>query len=272
MSSVLLRGLIALALTGFAIGSASAGFVSILNVDFNNTYPDGTSSPTTAATDANGVGFQGYSLADGPAKTFGGLDPALTSGAVTVTLGNVYGWRDRSYFLSSGGGMSGPFRDLYTDFVTFNGPNSLAPALILSGLNPDTDYTLTFQSFDAWVDAPGAFTTVFTDVTAGGATNGLTTAASFHTGVDPSGGITPGGLAGGTASFTVRSNAAGVLAFAVGDPNGTPSNYSTQVNGFELSSPVTAVPEPSSLALLGLGGGWLLVCRGRRGRGRKSPA
>jgi hypothetical protein len=261
MLAILIRGLIAVALTGFVTDAAFAGFISILNVDFNH------GSPTTTAADANGVEFSSFDVSESLSKTFSGLSPSLTSGAVTVSVSNLYdgNFRDRGYSLFGGGTLSGAYRDLYRDFVPFAGPNSLAPALTLSGLNPDTDYTLTFQSFDAFSDHPGV--TVYTDVTAGGATNGLTTTAYFTTSVDPSGSITDfGAPAGASATFTVRSNVLGQLVFAVGDPEGDLQNYNTHLNGFELSSAAAVVPEPASVALFGLGVGCLLGYRycGRR--------
>lgn len=227
--------------------AAWAGSISILNVDFNQ------GSPTTAATDATGVGFQAFDVSDSLTKTFAGLNSTFTSGAVTLTLSNLYdgNFRDRDYGLSGGGTMSGPFKDLYRDFVPFQGPNLLTVAITLSGLNANTSYLIAFQSFDVYSDHAG--TTLFTDVTAGGATNGLSATAYFLTSVDPSSSITNfGSPSGGSASLVVRSNSLGQLAFAVADPTGSAGNHVSQINGLEIATP-SAVPEPTSLLLFGIG-------------------
>lgn len=261
----LIRVLVGAVVIGALTGSASADFVSILNVDFNN------DSPTTAAVDGNGVGFQGFNISDAPVKTFTGLNSRLTSGSVSVTLSNIDGWRDRGYFIP-GGSLSGSFNDLYRDFVAFtSSSNNFVTAMTLAGLNPNTNYSVTIQSFDWEINSslppPLSADTRIRDVTPGGATNGLTTDAYFITTVDPSASITDfSNPAGASGSFTVRSNSSGTLVIALADGGG--QQGFPRINGFELAAP-QGVPEPSSLALACLGG---LLGLGARWRHRRRPA
>lgn len=229
---------------------ASAGTISILNVDLNSYYTFGNQdisqyavSPTTTATDANGLGFQPGLYPQ--YITYSGLNPIFTSGSVDVTFSGVAAVRDRGTEL-----LSGPFQDLYRDTVAF-WPD--VAALTFSGLNPNTDYRFSFQSYDIAAGPIGLYGTRVTDVTPLGATNGATADAYYSTSSDPSFSITDfSSPSGGSGTFLVRSNASGVLAFSVGQISD--DILEPRINGFELAVETSAVPEPSTLIMCLIGG------------------
>lgn len=247
LSSKGIKLFLAIAAISVGMGSSFAASVSILNVDFNTAGP---TSPTTSALDGNGVGFRSFNASDGLSKTFTGLNPSLTTGSVTVTLNGLDAWRDRGYPIIGGGSLSGAYKDLYRDFVSF--AHNGATSLTLTGLAPNTDYDFTVQSFDMNVlgfQTLNIITQVI-DTTPAGSTNGLSTNIYYATNVDPSASIVNvNGPAGASGSFNARSNAAGMLAFAFSeDTTGFP-----RINGFELSANPSQLPEPASLPLLLIG-------------------
>lgn len=172
-------------------------------------------------------------------------DNNRTFGAYTVTSSTGNG--DGSFFDRPSLGNSGAFTyaELYRDFnyvATANGTIDYT----VSGLAASTAYAVRVYAYDH--GETGTHTVNF-GPTSGSGTTGTSGAVTYVAGTAPTTNHQYSTL------LTLTTDAGGVLSFTATGPNAI---NSLRVNGFEVS----AVPEPASLALMGLGA--VLVCRRRR--------
>ncbi|MEM6257590.1 MAG: PEP-CTERM sorting domain-containing protein [Planctomycetota bacterium] len=142
----------------------------------------------------------------------------------------------------------GTFSDLYRDFH-FANPNQTV-TVSLSGLEADTSYLVTAFSYDS-----GAFngTAVQQDFLVGStvvAELDYEGDVSFGPGPDPNTDL----LTDYSVTFEITTDGSGNAVF---------TTLSDGTQGARLNGLIVDIPEPSSLALMGLGG--LLIARRRRG-------
>jgi hypothetical protein len=154
---------------------------------------------------------------------------STTAGDITAVISGEQG-----FFVFAGGGTNAA---LFDDFVFKNG-GTITLELSGAGISANTDYDMTFW---AYYGAQPRDTTI-----AGSA--GTTGTSLGPIAFDNP----PTSLSDNDASGTFTSNGSGVLTFAVSGTNSRPA-----LNGFTI----TAVPEPSTTALLGLGGLALILRR-----------
>ncbi|HEY8966849.1 MAG TPA: hypothetical protein VIM58_10420 [Candidatus Methylacidiphilales bacterium] len=242
--------MLALILGGFA-APASHG-APLLSVDFG-----ATTNPTLS-------GFQTFSIATGNVagpvtQSFTGIDTSLTSGTLSFTLAagttltgtSTLTARDRGTIASTGTFTYGP---IYEDFINPSSGTTLTMGI--SGLNANTQYTLTLYAYDN----SNTKTLTFADYTSGTAgasgTIAFTAATSFTS-------TTPNDIYALT--LTLTSDASGNLVIRDTASSGTPV-----IDGLVISA--VAVPEPTTVTLLFLSAtvGLALGARSRLGLKRAS--
>jgi len=208
-------------------GVASA---QILSVDF-----------TGAA--YGGVTQAGFDSIVGTLSSVSSESPATgTFGAYTVTAtpssadqGGIYNRGG----VTNGGGLT--YANLYNSFVFDNSTGPLT--LTIAGVTANTTYALTLFAYDSGI-AAGAET-----FTAAGATSGGPGTVDFV------GASTPTTNLQYSTTIDVSSTSTTLTIEETGAAN------TIRLNGFELSA--VAAPEPSSVALIGLGALVLLINRRR---------
>ena len=169
-----------------------------------------------------------------------GVVHSTTAGDITVSFTGQQGTFDR-------GASGGVNNDLYRDFIFENNTGN-SPDITLTltgpGVAASTDYILTFYAYDSG-DA-----TRRTGIAGISGTTGTTLGPVISQGTG-----VPDTLDEYAVTGTFTSDGAGTLTFGIdGLPGG---GERTGINGFQLE----AVPEPSTTALLGLGGLALILRR-----------
>lgn len=204
-------------------------------------------SPTNISGDTN-VSTSGTLVAafnmNGPAATVNGVTFAswtFTSNTTSTTLGN-FTFSESSHILAYSGlgagsppfsNLSSGYQSLLSTAISSDDNNTLT--LTMSGLTVGHQYV-----FEFWVNGSN---------TAG--TDNFRTTATAPNSVSLDDNTT--NAIGGTGQFVIGT-------FTCGDPTevisftGTDTTQAPTVNAFQLRD-ITAVPEPSTLALLGVGAG-----------------
>jgi len=164
---------------------------------------------------------------------------STVSGDVDVDVTGQQGFFDRN---SPSG--ANQIDDLYRDFIFDNSSNGFTIAISGAGISANTEYELTFYAYDSSEVRP-------TGVGAAAGTTGtsLTGFAATTT-------AGPTSLTQHSATGNFTSNGSGVLTFLV-DGTGNGGTGRSSINALEIS----VVPEPSTTALLGLGGLALILRR-----------
>ena len=160
---------------------------------------------------------------------------STASGALTVTISSQQGNFDRGVGPTKTHGTN---TDLYRDFF-FDNSNNITITLSGPAISASTDYIMTFYAYD---EAENRNTSFIATGDTTGATLGPVNAPADSD-------ITSLGQFAVTGTF--NSGASGVLTFNAAGPS------RAVINGLEIS----AVPEPSTTALLGLGGLALILRR-----------
>jgi hypothetical protein len=199
----------------------------LLSVDFSA----GGTAPGTPTTQA---GYDYFNVGVGAitadlSRTYTGLSTDLSSGSVTLTVGKGdranYTARDRDTMTGSG---TFSYYNLYRAWAN---PGTLS----LSGLDANMEYRIVLYAYDYTTSG----STKLIDRTSG--TSGATTSVTWTSGYSFNA-STPSDIF--SSSFTVTSNASGLLNFWVSTASGTtPSG--AQISGLQIY----AVPEPSVAAL-----------------------
>lgn len=228
---------------------SAAKAAPILLVDFDDRSGAGNSviSPTQS-------GFSSFVQSTNNATTpltysfgtsIGTLD--VTVGGYQTTSGTTGGFLDRAAPTNSG---SFTYSNLYRDFLFTNtGGGTLT--LAIKGVQPNTDYELTFWSSDVFADPTNVFADVITNrIAATGTTSGAAGTITFDT--------TQNATSNLQHSFTgLFRSTTDTLSFNLTDVTVTGLTADVvRLNGFQLS----AVPEPSAVAIWILAGvaaaGW----------------
>jgi hypothetical protein len=152
-----------------------------------------------------------------------------TGGDINVAISGYQG-------LVTGSNNGGTNADLFDDFYFKNG-GTMTVILSGDGISADTDYDMTFWAY---------YSVEARDTTIAGS------AGTTGTSLGPIAFVVPTSLSDNSASGTFTSDGTGTLTFAVSGSASRPA-----LNGFTI----TAVPEPSTTALLGLGGLALILRR-----------
>lgn len=232
---------------------------AILGVDFgrSDSVPAGTSSTSGNFLE---TGFKGFYISGAATytgvvgRTYSGLDPVLTSGAVTVNLqgdssgaaGNI-GGRNRGAPLDSGAFTYGDL--LYDGIIRTKLTSTQGEfTLQLLGLNPNTSYAMRIWSANSGSDIDTVYS--WFDTTAGS-----TLLGTIFNG--PGSPLTASANTDFSVFGIVTSDAAGALTFGVTSSNNSPT--SGYISGFELAT----VPEPGVPLLAALAAGRALVRRRR---------
>lgn len=170
-------------------------------------------------------------------QSSGSVTHSTTAGDITVATSGQQGFFNRANPSDD---------DFYRDFVFDNNSNGFTITLSGAGIAASTDYILTFYGYDSGEVRD-------TTVTAISGTTGPQL-SSFAETKDA-----PASLETHALTATYTSNTSGQLVFQVdGSVAGPGVDGRSAINGLVLD----AVPEPGSLALLGLGG--LLIGARRR--------
>jgi hypothetical protein len=225
------RGKSASLMYAFLVCASHTGSAVILLVDFNDDSPPAlTQSGFSAFAPTGSPGTRPYST------TIGNLDVTI-SGHDVVSTGGFF---DRGSPANSG---AFTFSDLYRDFAFHNNGGTITVGI--AGIQPNTPYQLNVWSSDRFDG--GAFANTITNTVAtGGATTGTGGTITFNRTVDATSDLHH--------SFTgTFQSTTSTLTFSIRATEGS----LTRLNGFAL------VPEPSSAALIGMGGCVLLLRRRR---------
>lgn len=221
---------------GSLVGGADA---AVLSVDFNEDA--GSVSPTQDGfSDAN-VGQNlstPYTL---------DLDP------YTVSIENDPAWGLPSNYTQSGSRSRDPLAaagvsDLFRDFLFANNGHNRRFGLVVSGLEPDTTYDVTFWAYDHVASWNGVYDTEQTVTVTQRGVSAVTGDIAYTAGTGQ-----PDSLDDNRVILTATTDSSGTLTF---DITGTDNAL---LNGFE----VNAIPEPGSIGLIAAGTG-LIFTRRRR--------
>lgn len=227
--------IVAASVMGLMIGSAAtSASAALLSVDFDSNYASlgGGISPTQPGFESAVVGvFESTALE----YTFGDY-VVSTQDTVADADANFTqsGARDRT--------VSDPtVSPFYRDFVFANASNGNRFGLLIEGLDASTAYAVDFWAYDANSSRT---------VTISQVGNPLVTGAIAYVGS-----VQPDDLSDYMTTLTATSDASGALFFEVSSATGD-----ALLNGFQIN----AVPEPSSMALAGLGAALIMVGRRRQ--------
>jgi len=201
----------------YTASALTASAQILLNVDFAGTVTADSFQDFNAAITGSGA-------TQAATQSFVPTTSGFTTNSITVTLGvggsNAGGMttRNRGNTLFPSGTMTGAFSGIYSNFYRANAFNTAGNflTLTLTGLNPNTTYSLAWQSFDADTNS-GLLTSPDIQATLVTGTSATTTAdALFTSNVDPSASITNTGANAATGLFaSVTSNASGTLSFNI---------------------------------------------------------
>jgi len=246
----------ALALSAMAAvtaGTANAAVVNVFSEDFTGFDGSGfASAPAAGQLDSDNFRTTGFSSGDG---TFGGThtDGDFARGASSggVSTGGGYA------FDTGGGDISFGVQPGGSDFT----PGTIEVRFTYTGAGLDSLQV----TFDVWVlnNATRANSFTLTDVEVGVGNNVLGTPVGMTSpeALDGTPAWSVTGLDTGSIATTVNNGDVITLIFEGSDEDGASSRDEFGLDNISVSG--NEVPEPGSLALLGLGG--LLIARRRRG-------
>ena len=207
--------------------SAPVTQAQILSVDFQNS--NGVSVP--GVTPPGFVAFDNTHATGGSGATaYGQFNVALTG--MEPALDGLFNRGG----VTNGGSLT--LADVYNDFAFNNDgtPSSLTLTLAGSGIRPNTNYDLTFYSYDD-LGTAAAHSVAYTG-TAG--TSGSAGPLAYTTGVDP----TTDGQYASTGTFT--ANVSGVLTINMVDTN-PGGNDGIRFNALQIDGPAAPLTGPTAL-------------------------
>ncbi len=236
---------------GVTTGLATAASAAVLS---QYTIPnDTTLTPTTEA-----AGVAASNLTDGGTGTFGGLDRTIGSDSSNLTSSTGVTVQGSAVF-ANGTSSGAVARKGYP--TSFSSPVTASTRYIQFTLAPESGTTISLSSIT--LDAAKGGTSSTRSFRLGYSTDGFTTATDLG-GADF--GSTPGAWAFGNFSFDVSAITAlqttsNTVTFRL---FGKVPGDNTQIGYDNITINGSVVPEPASLALLGLGGLGLIGRRRNR--------